>query len=131
MLIIALFALFTFYQFGGFKLLLNLAILETDENPPALPSEDQAEEVDEIYYNGVDNYNQVLTPAEVVTPEPLAPPQIRPYNPPPIDEEREKLENTAAGMLTACGCKFNVYWYCHELTDRELMDIIKDFNLNK
>ena len=63
--------------------------------------------------------------------ETAAPPQIKPYEPPPIDEEREKLENTAAGMLTACGCKFNVYWYCHELTHKELMDIIKDFNLNK
>jgi len=129
LIIIPLMSLFIFYKMGGFQKLLECFILEevgADLTPPPPESIKRAETIEE-------DEEDEDTGADIeVTPKPETAAQtIEPYNPPPIDEEREKLENTAAGMLTACGCKFNVYWYCHELTNKELMDIIKDFNLNK
>lgn len=87
-------------------------------------------------------------------PEPVAPPQviyIREPQPEPVKVEpepqpepikapeptpeppkmgRRELEQAARNCLTAAGCKFDVYDYTRYKTDIELMDIIKDYNLN-
>lgn len=131
MILIPLFMLYIFYLCGGFKKLLELAIINSgDENPPPLPkyfeetADDEGDEPEEI--------EPEKTAGDEIEPtkQPQELPKLKPYNP-PKDPEREKLEETAAGMLTACGCKYNTYHYCEQLTDIELMKIIADFNLNR
>lgn len=74
-------------------------------------------------------------------PEPLQPePQPEPVKvepqpepqpePEPSKMGRRELEQAARNCLTAAGCKFDVYDYTRYKTDIELMDIIKDYNLN-
>ena len=81
-------------------------------------------------------------------PEPVAPHEviyIREPQPEPVKVEPEpqpeptpeppkmgrcELEQAARNCLTAAGCKFDVYDYTRYKTDIELMDIIKDYNLN-
>lgn len=52
-----------------------------------------------------------------------------PPEPPRMD--RAKLEKAARDCLTASGCKFDTYYYTRNKTDLELMEIIKEYNLNK
>ena len=44
---------------------------------------------------------------------------------------RMQLEKAARDCLTAAGCKFNTYYYTRNKSDLELMEIIKDYNLNR
>lgn len=53
----------------------------------------------------------------------------KPTEPPEID--REKLEKIAGSCLHRSGCKFDIWTYCRYKSNIELMDIIKDFNLNR
>lgn len=74
-------------------------------------------------------------PAIVVRPEPTpehAEPEPIP-EPEPLKPagDRRKLERTAANLLTASGCKFDVWTYVRFKSDIELMDIITNYNLNK
>ena len=62
-------------------------------------------------------------------PEPL--PQVQIIgNPEPPRMDRRQLEQAVRNVLTACGCQFDVYDYTRYKSDIELMDIIKDYNLN-
>lgn len=54
------------------------------------------------------------------TPQQAEPPRI----------DRRKLEEIAANCLHLSGCRFDIWTYCRHKSDIELMDIIKDFNLN-
>lgn len=51
--------------------------------------------------------------------------------PAPPNMDREKLEKIARDCLTSSGVKFDTYYYTRNKSDIELMDIIKDYNLNK
>lgn len=64
---------------------------------------------------------------EPVKVEPQPEPQPEPV---PPKMGRRQLEQAARNCLTAAGCKFDVYDYTRYKTDIELMDIIKDYNLN-
>jgi hypothetical protein len=48
--------------------------------------------------------------------------------PPAVD--REKLEEIAKNCLYASGCRFDLWTYCRNKSNIELMEIIKDYNLN-
>lgn len=63
------------------------------------------------------------------TPEPVKPEPIPETEPPKMD--RKKLEQTARNCLTAAGCTFDTWSYTRYKSDIELMDIIKEYNLNK
>lgn len=68
-------------------------------------------------------------PAIVVKPEPVKPEPMQETEPPKMD--RKKLEQTARNCLTAAGCTFDTWSYTRYKSDIELMDIIKEYNLNK
>lgn len=118
-LTLAFIALYIFYAGGGFKKLIQAARIEPEpvKAPPPEP--------------------QTIPTPEPVKVEPQAPPVNDPrriydrLNPPPQTPERIQLENTANNCLTAAGCKFNTFYYCLYKSDIELMDIIKDYNMNK
>ena len=127
---LAIFALWIFYIFGGFKKLMQVFELEPDTAPELSEPRQPAP---------IASYNppQIIPPQPVPVvysspdPQPAPPvisqaPKLKPYNPPQKTPEREKLENTAAGMLTLAGCMFDVYSYVRSKSDIELMDIIKD-----
>ena len=68
-----------------------------------------------------------------IKPDP-GPRQMQPgenINPDPPKVDREKLEKIARDCLTTSGVKFDTYYYTRFKSDNELMDIIKDYNLNK
>lgn len=66
-----------------------------------------------------------LFQAEPEKPHKEAPQQAEP---PRID--RRKLEEIAANCLHLSGCRFDLWTYCRNKSDIELMEIIKDFNMN-
>lgn len=75
-------------------------------------------------------------PVHIISePEP-GPGSIQEKQPEPQSEPvppkmgRRQLEQAARNVLTACGCQFDVYDFTRYKTDIELMDIIKDYNLN-
>ena len=77
-------------------------------------------------------------PPEAIQAPPQEQPQkIEPFRPIPTEPNetakqinRAQLERIARNCLCASGCTFNTWVYCKDKTDIELMDIIKDYNLN-
>lgn len=117
-------ALFIFYTAGGFRRLLDFYRFPEPEPEPLqqvpepIPPAPRPEPV-KVTPAPV----QIVKPAPVQTipePEPLKP-----------AGDRRKLERTAANLLTASGCKFDVWTYVRFKSDFELMDIITNYNLNK
>lgn len=71
---------------------------------------------------------QIIPQPQPAPVEPIPEPEPQP-EPPKID--RKQLEQIARNCLAAAGCKFDAWSYCRYKSDVELMDIIKDYNLNK
>lgn len=104
---LALAALFYFYKINGFKCLIRAAELATDPEP--IPPR--------------------RAPAKVYSPPKQPEPIPEAKQEPAQKVDRVKLEKIAGNCLTACGVKFDTYYYCRNKTDLELMDIIKDYNI--
>lgn len=62
--------------------------------------------------------------------EPEDPHEEKPQQAEPPRIDRRKLEEIAANCLHLSGCRFDLWTYCRNKSDTELMDIIKDFNYN-
>jgi hypothetical protein len=122
-LILSLIILYMFYYFNGFKCLIRAA-------RRAIPETETLKEPE-------------TGPPVIIAPAPApiqAPPQY--IQPAPVDIptrpapaaaliNRQQLERAARDCLTLSGCKFDTYNYCRMKSDIELMDIIKDYNLNR
>ena len=115
----SLLLLFIFYTSGGFKRLMDFYRFPEpgpeplQQVPEPIPKPEPA-------------------PVQIVKPAPVPIPEIIP-EPEPLKPagDRRKLERIAANCLTAAGCKFDVWTFCRFKSDLELMEIIKDYNLNK
>lgn len=90
-----------------------------------------------MFYAG-GGFRYLIKAAQLATePEPETvqyKPEPRPamIEPEPVQKvDRVKLEKIAGNCLTASGCKFDIWYYCRNKSDIELMDIIKDYNMNK
>ncbi len=115
--------LFIFYTSGGFKKLMDFYRYPEPEPLQKMPGPNKSPEP--IPEPG----HITAAPATVETitkPEPIPEPEpIKPAG------DRRQLERIAANCLTAAGCKFDVWTFCRFKSDLELMEIIKDYNLNK
>lgn len=125
---LAIFVLWIFYAAGGVRTLLKVFTIPPDPEPAPDP-----QPVPVIPAPVISQRPQITPPQLQPAPVPVISQnrQLKPYIHPAKTAEREQLENTAAGMLTLCGCKFDVYSYVRKKSDLELMDIIKDYNMNK
>lgn len=121
---LAFLLLFIFYTSGGFKKLLEFYRFPDPEPLPNLYQGPKPEPAP------VKIIPEPVKVEPVTIPEP-APDQIPDPEPLKPAGDRRKLERIAANVLTAAGCKFDVWTYCRFKSDIELMDIIKDYNLNK
>jgi hypothetical protein len=74
-----------------------------------------------------------IQPAPIQAPMPAPAPQAIPTEAAPAAAivNREQLERVARNCLCASGCQFDTWTYCRYKSDTELMDIIKDYNLNR
>lgn len=89
-----------------------------------------------FYFYKVGGFSRMIEAAALdEEPEPVQnevyrePPKSFQTEPEPPKVDRVKLEKIACNCLTASGCKFDVWHYCRNKSDIELMDIIKDYNI--
>ena len=104
LLAFSILALWIFYTAGGFSKIIKAANMEPEPTPEPIQ-------------------------APPMQPEPITvEPQPEPEPAQKID--RLKLEKIAGNCLAASGCKFDIWHYCRNKSDIELMDIIARYNLD-